>query len=159
MNKRIYCQYGGFDETHFPCADAYYPERLVTKHGCMAYCTRGILGYYRYEENTQWKEETLLGDAEEYMVYRQYYGNRDWLSRKMYILFKNEMLYETKESILQLGFESKLIETKDFSDFKKKVSEIMGNSIPYSKIKKLIYDMIRYLNCKIKIAVNILSPK
>lgn len=156
MNKKIYCNYGGFDETHFPCADAYYPERLVMKHNYLAYYTVGVLGYYRYEENAQWKVETLLGYAQEYMIYRQYYGNRDWLSRFMYRLFQSEMLYETKKSILRLGQESKFIETSDFKDFKNKVSKIMGSSIGYSSIKRVIYNGTYYLDCRMKIIAALL---
>ena len=91
MKREPYLRCGGFDETHSPSADAYYPERLVTKHGYKVASTLGVLGFARYDDNTSLKEETILGWAKEYVVYQDYYRSRSKLAGWLFKHFKNEM--------------------------------------------------------------------
>lgn len=147
MNREIYCKFGGFDEEHYPSADAYYPERLVTKHSYKAYVTSGILGYYTWEDNTSFKYDTLIGFAEEFVNYIDYYKQRDKISNILYKLFKDEMIYISKSWILNL---TENLTGDERLKCRQQVETIMGN-YKRSKLKGIIYKVFEALIYRLKI--------
>lgn len=112
INKSVYLKYGGFDETHYPSSDAQYPAKLVSEYGFKIGLTLGILGYYRWEDNTSYKERTIKAWAEEYAMYSKYYSKRSSLSKRRYRLYKNEMSVVAKEYFIKCLNDSSQIENK-----------------------------------------------
>lgn len=123
MKRETYLKYGGFDESHSPSADVYYPERLVTRHGYKAALTVGVLGYARFDDNTSLKEKTLYDWANEYVVYTQYYKNRSIFSRWLFKYFENEMGMNQRHYYEQYIEKSDYIKSKQ--DTRKKLDSIM----------------------------------
>ncbi len=138
MKKEPYLKYGGFDESHSPTSDVYFPERLVTQHGYKAALTLGVLGYARFDDNTSLKESTILGWADEYVIYQAYYKSRSKLAGWLYKHFRNEM------GVNQLRYyEDYLMKSDVIVDKEKthqKLKQIMN--YPHNPIKDMIYNKL-----------------
>ncbi len=123
MKREPYLKYGGFDETHSPSADVYFPERLVTQHGYKVALTMGFLGYARFDDNTSLKEDAILGWAKEYIVYQEYYRSRSKLAGWLFKHFKNEMGVNQRRYYEECLTKSNFIADKGNTSFK--INQIM----------------------------------
>lgn len=92
INREVFVKYGGYDDSHYPSFDAYFPERLATQHGYRVAITTGFLGYSYDRQSASTKEKTIMAWSREYVVYsKQYYSKRSRVSSFMYNNFSEEM--------------------------------------------------------------------
>lgn len=92
INREIFLRYGGYDDSHYPSFDAYFPERLATQHGYKVAITTGFMGYSYDRQSASTKEKTIMAWSKEYANYsKNYYAKRSKLSSCLYNLFSEEM--------------------------------------------------------------------
>jgi len=140
INREIFLQNGGYDESHYPTSDAFLPEKLVCQKGYKIYITFGYLGFYLLSENATLKESTIVGFINEYCKYCDYYRNRDIVSKLMYALFSNEM------AIIYMDWILKLIKGNPLIRNEKELKECIYNKLGFpkeNKIKIRIYQLIK----------------
>lgn len=138
INREIFTQYGGYNEDHYPSFDAYFPERLATRHGFQIAITSGFLGYSYDKQSTSTKEATILAWSKEYIEYSsKYYAKRSRLASFLYRLFCDEMGQNFKKEMMTYISISTLLSNK--AEVIKKVEDIL--KYRNRPLRRKIYDL------------------
>ncbi len=112
MKRDVYIACGGFDEDHYPSADAQYPVRIVAQ-GFRIAQAMGVLGHYRWGENASYKERVIIGFMEEQEAYIKYYAAKNARTRFLYRVFSAEMYENYRGFLFSCIDDSKTIENKE----------------------------------------------
>lgn len=116
MNRKIMMQQGGFNKDLGICEDVITPYKLAEKYG--VYVAPTIMGWYRFQNNTSMKKDTILKIYESMVDFREYMYSKNILARIWGYIARDILNKNLQNYCMGLfRFSDKKIQKEDFEDF------------------------------------------